>query len=580
MIVRCKPDGDISDCTPPPFNVRTRVHENGGSCYVVSRGTLWFSNFEDQKLYRQDPGAAPQPITQERNLRYADGALDPQRGRLLCVREDHTRPDQPVNSIVSLDLEGNNAAHVLVDGHDFYAAPRLSPDGRWLAWLAWNHPNMPWDGTELRVGELDQSGVIIHRRLVAGGPQESIFQPDWSPDGVLYFVSDRSGWWNLYRQRDGHIEPLVPMQAEFGRPLWLLGSSTYAFESAGRPLCTWTERGCWRLGSLDTVSGRLEPIETPYTDIRYLRASPGRAVFVAGSPTEAPAVVQLDLSTRRIEVLRRSSSVAVDAGYLSPPEAIEFSTEGGRTAHAYYYRPRNQDFNGLSGERPPLLVISHGGPTSATVSTLRLEIQYWTSRGFPVLDVNYGGSTGFGRAYRERLSGRWGIVDVDDCVNGARYLAEKGEVDARRLAIRGGSAGGYTTLAALTFRNTFSAGASHYGVSDLEALAKDTHKFESCYLDRLIGPYPERRDLYRDRSPIHFADRLSCPLILFQGLEDRGVPPSQAGQGRARGLRAFRRRAARFSPGREHQAGPGRRAVFLLAGVRLPAGQVRGAGDD
>jgi len=387
---------------------------------------------------------------------------------------------------------------------------------------------MPWDGTELWVGELKADGSLGPSECVAGAVDESIFQPQWSPDGVLYFVSDRTGWWNLYRWRDGRIKPLCEMAAEFGRPQWVFGMSTYAFESANCVICTYTQQGAWRLASLDTATQKLELIETPYTEIEGLRAASGRVVFAAGSPTEAASIVQLDLATRQIEVLRRSSGTVVDAGYVSMPQAIEFPTEGGLTAHAFFYAPQNCDYIAPCGERPPLLVRSHGGPTAATSTTLAWEIQYWTSRGIAVLDVNYGGSTGYGRAYRQRLNDQWGIVDVDDCVNATRYLVQRGEVDGKRLAIRGGSAGGYTTLCALTFRDVFQAGASYFGVSDLEALTKDTHKFESRYLDRLVGPYPRRRDLYQERSPIHFADRLSCPVILFQGLEDKVVPPSQA----------------------------------------------------
>jgi len=318
------------------------------------------------------------------------------------------------------------------------------------------------------------------------------------------------------------------MEAEFGVPQWLFGTSTYAFESDGCIVCAYNQQGTWHLACVDTVTGDLETIEIPYSQIADVRAARGRAVFRAGSPTKPVSIVQLDLATGHSEVLRRSSDVVVDAGYLSHPQPIEFPTEGGLTAHAFFYAPQNCDSVAPSGERPPLLVMSHGGPTGATSTTLNLGIQYWTSRGIAVLDVNYGGSTGYGRAYRQRLEGRWGLVDVDDCVNGARYLIERGHVDGDRLAIRGGSAGGYTTLSALTFRDIFRAGACYFGISDLEALTEDTHKFESRYLDRLIGPYPERRDLYQERSPIHFTHRLSCPMILFQGLEDRVVPPNQA----------------------------------------------------
>jgi dipeptidyl aminopeptidase/acylaminoacyl peptidase len=529
VIVRRTPDGRAMDVTPALFNARTRVHEYGGGAFAVSDGVVYFSNFADQRLYRHRPGDEPQPITPAVELRYADGVIDRRRHRLICVREDHTSAGrEAVNTIVGLNLDGSEGGEVLVSGHDFYSSPRLNADGSRLAWLAWNHPNLPWDGTELWVGELAADGSLGKTERVAGGADESIFQPEWSPDGVLHFISDRTGWWNLYRWRNGRIEPLCEMEAEFGQPQWVFGMSTYDFAAADRIICTYLERGLARLASLDTRARKLDPIETPYTRIEGLRAAPGRALFNAGSPTEPAAIVQLDLATRQIEVLRRSSEVAIDPGYISPPRAIEFPTEGGLTAHAFFYPPQNRDYAAPAGERPPLLVMSHGGPTAATMATLRLTVQYWTSRGIAVLDVNYGGSTGYGRAYRQRLNGQWGIVDVDDCVNGARYLVARGEADGNRLAITGGSAGGYTTLCALTFRDVFKAGASHYGVSDLEALDEDTHKFESRYSSSLIGPYPERRDLYRARSPIHFTERLSAPVIFFQGLEDKIVPPNQA----------------------------------------------------
>jgi len=528
VVVRHTPDGRVRDMNPPPFNARTRVHEYGGGAFAVGAGALYFSHFADQRLYRQVGETAPQPLTPAANLRYADGVVDQQRNRLICVREDHTVGGrEATNTLVSLSLTAGDG-QVLVSGGDFCSSPRLSPDGSHLAWLTWNHPHMPWDGTELWVGEFRADGSLGRTERVAGGVTESIFQPEWSPDGILHFVSDRTGWWNLYRWREGRVEPLCPMAAEFGRPQWVFDMSTYAFASPDHIICAYTERGTWHLASLDAEARRLDPIDTPYTDIWGLRVASEQVVFDAGSAAEPAAIVRLDLATRRIEVLHRSSSLAIDAGYLSVPQAIEFPTEQGLTAHALFYAPRNQDYTASPGERPPLLVKSHGGPTSAASTTLNLGIQYWTSRGIAVLDVNYGGSTGYGRAYRERLKGQWGIVDVDDCVNGARFLVERGMVDGNRLAITGGSAGGYTTLCALTFRDLFKAGASHYGISDLEALARDTHKFESRYEESLVGPYPERRDLYQARSPIHFTERLSCPLIVFQGLEDKVVPPNQA----------------------------------------------------
>jgi dipeptidyl aminopeptidase/acylaminoacyl peptidase len=397
-----------------------------------------------------------------------------------------------------------------------------------LAWLTWSHPNLPWDGTELWVARINDDGSLGGAELIAGGASESIFQPEWSPGGVLHFVSDRTGWWNLYRWRGGRVEHLYEAEAEFGAPQWGFRMSTYGFESGDRIICAYNDQGNWRLARLDCAARALEPVETPYTEISSLQVARGRAVFTGGSPTEALSVVGVDLATREVEVLRRSGSIEIDEGYLSIPQAIEYPTEGGLTAHAFFYPPQNRDYAAGPDERPPLMVISHGGPTGATTTTLKLTVQYWTSRGIGVLDVNYGGSTGYGRAYRERLNGNWGVVDVDDCVNGALYLVERGLADGDRLIIRGGSAGGYTTLAALTFRDVFKAGASYYGISDLEVLETDCHKFESRYNRSLIGPYPERQDLYKARSPIHFTDSLSCPIILFQGLEDKVVPPNQA----------------------------------------------------
>lgn len=544
VIVRRSADGTAIDVTPPGFNARTTVHEYGGGAYFVHEGTVYFSNFSDQRLYRQAAGEQPQPITKAEKMRYADGVIDRRRNLIYCVREDHTSGGRDaINTIVKIDLAGDPSEEVIVSGNDFYSSPRLSPDGHRLAWLTWNHPNLPWDGTELWVGALDLGGRIvtksntrgIPRKRIAGGNSESIFQPEWSPGGVLHFVSDRNGWWNLYRHLNGRfpddedtVESLSEMQAEFAAPQWVFRMSTYAFESEHRIICAFCERGNWQLASLDTATRNLEPIEVPYTEITSLRTVPGRAVFCGGSPTESMSISCFDFGTRAIKVLRKSSSVEVDEGYLSIPGQVEFPTERGLTAHAFFYPPANRNYEAPQGERPPLIVISHGGPTSASTTTLKLSIQYWTSRGFGVLDVNYGGSTGYGRAYRERLNGQWGVVDVDDCANGARYLVERGEADGERLIIRGGSAGGYTTLAALTFRDVFKAGASYYGISDLELLEQDCHKFESRYNYSLIGAYPEEQKLYKERSPIHYTDRLSCPIILFQGLEDKVVPPNQA----------------------------------------------------
>ena len=531
VIVKRSATGDAVDVTLPAFNARTRVHEYGGGDYLVRDGIVYFSNFSDQRLYRQEGLNAPEPLTAEANMRYADACFDHTRGRLICIREDHTREGaEPVNSITAVSLQpSDDCGTVLVEGNDFYSSPRLSPDATQLAWLTWNHPNMPWDGCELWVGEFGEDGKLASIRWVAGGAAESIFQPEWSPDGVLYFTSDRSGWWNLERiSADGGIERVYHAKGELGMPQWVFGMSSYAFAASDAIVCSHIEQGVSTLATLDVPSGKVTPIDCPYTDIQYMRASNGQVVFRGGSPTDVVSIVKYDLSTGRFEILRRSNEFEVYPQYFSVPRAIEFPTEGGLTAHGFFYPPQNPDFRAPENEKPPLIVKSHGGPTAAASTALSLSVQYWTSRGFAVLDVNYGGSTGYGRQYRERLNKKWGIVDVDDCVNGARHLAERGEVDPNRLIITGGSAGGYTTLCALTFRNTFKAGASHFGISDTELMARDTHKYESQYLTGLLGPYPERKDIYFDRSPINFPERLSCPVIFFQGLEDKVVPPNQA----------------------------------------------------
>jgi len=529
VLVKYASDGNRMDMTSSEFNIRTRVHEYGGGAYGIYKDTVYFSNFSDQHIYRQDQGKKPLPITNQPSFRYADYCFDPVRNLLFCIREDHSSAGNVLNALVKISCNGDDkGGEVIVSGDDFYSSPRISPDGRILAWLTWHHPNMPWDGTELWVGEVGADGVIGRTEQIAGGSSESIFQPEWSPDGMLYFVSDRTGWWNLYRRVNGSIESAYPLPAEFGEPQWVFGMSTFTFESKDRIICTYRQNGRSRLAALDTRTLSMEKIDTPYTDIRNPRAFSEGIVFIGGSPTESQSVVLYHPKTGKCDVLRHSGKMMVDAGYISIPKTIDYPTEGGQKAHGFYYPPGNPDYESPEDDKPPLLVFSHGGPTAAATDVLNLRIQYWTSRGIAVLNVNYGGSTGYGRPYRERLKGNWGIVDVNDCVNGARYLVDRGDVDGQRLAIAGGSAGGYTTLCALTFHDIFSAGVSSYGVADLETLAKDTHKFESRYLDGLIGPYPEQRQLYEERSPIHHVNLLSCPLILFQGLEDEIVPPDQA----------------------------------------------------
>jgi dipeptidyl aminopeptidase/acylaminoacyl peptidase len=521
-------DAGIRDRTPAGFNARTTVHEYGGGAYTVVDGAVYFSNFMDQLLYRCGDGGAPVKVTLNPDQRHADYIHDPWRRRVICVREDHGDSSrEAVNSLVAVSVKDGSSV-TLAGGNDFYSNPRLSPDGDRLAFLTWSHPNMPWDGCELWVAEVMRDGTLGGMKLVVGGPEESVVQPEWGPDGVLYFVSDRGGWWNLYRWREGAVEGVCPMEAEFGGPSWVFGLTYYGFDGSGSIVAVYSKDGFSHLARIDADGGSLEEMETPYTDISYLKVGDGCAVFVGGSYKTAPEVVRLDLNGGEARVLRRSDETVVDEGYLSTPEPVEYPTEGGLTAHAIYYPPTNRDYVPPDGELPPLMVKVHGGPTSAVTTTLNWGIQFWTSRGFALVDVNYGGSTGYGREYMRRLVGNWGVVDVDDSVNAAKYLVGEGLADPDRTAIRGGSAGGYTTLSTLAFRDYFRAGASYYGISDLEVFAGDTHKYESRYLFSLVGPYPERRDLYRDRSAINHLDGINVPMIVFQGLEDKVVPPNQA----------------------------------------------------
>ncbi len=541
-IMRHTPGGRVAEILPEPWNARSTAHEYGGGAMLAHGGIIYFSHFGDQQIYRFAPGKPPEAMTNEAGMRYADFIMEQRRNRLILVREDHSQPGkEPVNTLAALPLNGSGKTEVLVSGNDFYASPRLSPDGSQLAWLTWNHPNMPWDGTELWLAEVQSGGALKNHRCIAGRPAESIFQPEWSPQGTLYFVSDRntsagsalSGWWNLYRLQNGRVEPPLEMeaampQAEFGLPQWVFGMSTYAFASAERIICAYTKEGAWYLGSIDLPPKKLRTLEAPYTYITRVRANSKRAVFEAASPVQVSSLVEFDLGSGNFQVLRKSNPVEIDAGYISLPQSIRYPAADGSPVRAFFYQPHNKDYRAPESERPPLLVMIHGGPTAAADTGLKMKIQYWTSRGFAVLNVNYRGSTGYGRAYRELLNGKWGIADVEDCVYGAQYLAEKNLVDSKRLAITGGSAGGFTVLAALTFYNMFKAGASYYGISDLEALARDTHKFESRYTDRLIAPYPEKREIYAQRSPIHFIDRLASPAIFFQGMDDKVVPPDQS----------------------------------------------------
>jgi len=529
VIVHRSASGAIDDVGPDDFNARTRAHEYGGGAYVVRAGTVFAAHFTDQRLYRIDPEGVIVPITPDPEIpggvRFAD--LTVRGDWAIAVRETHHEDgSEPANDLVRLDLTGSSAPVPVASGHDFFAAPRLSPDGRLLAWLTWDHPDMPWDATTLWLALVSPDGEVGAARALAGGRGESILQPEWSPDGVLHFTSDRNGWWNLYRWTGEKVEPVHLEEAEFAVPHWVFGSRRFAFLGDGRLIAIPVTPTGDRLVVID--HGKPREVPTPFASFQSTLAVRGNRVFlVASGPDRATRVAGIDVDTGDIETLRAPEGPGIDPAYHSIPEHVVFDTPDG-PAYALFYPPVNPGYTGPPGEAPPIIVEIHGGPSSSTAARLDPEILFWTSRGIGILDVDYGGSTAAGRAYRNRLDGQWGVVDVRDCALAAAHLAATGKANPGRLLIHGGSAGGFTALLALALHDDFAAGASYYGVTDLEALAADTHKFESRYLDRLVGPYPERRDLYRDRSPITHVGRITAPVLLLQGLDDEVVPPSQA----------------------------------------------------
>ncbi len=527
VLCRRREDGEIADLTPPPFNVSSRVHEYGGGAYAVEQNTVVVSERADGSVWLIEGGAAPRRVETPEGCRYADFAFDLPRRRVLAVREDHRSrpPTDPKAAIVALPLDPAGAETILVEGPDFLSSPRLAPGGERLAWIAWDHPFMPWDGTRLFVAEVTKSGALEAPRLMAGATPEAIVQPEWSANGTLHFCSDRTGWWNLYALRGSVIEALAPVEAEIGGPHWVFRQRYYDFLADGGIVAAIVRDGI-RTAVL-IADRKIAPLGIGQVQGCPCPLGDGLA-YIATPPSAPPSVnIRQSVAGRAPLVVRRAAPAVLPQGTISLGEPVEFATRGG-PGYAFWYPPKNRDYTGPSGELPPLVVLPHGGPTSMTTNSFSLSIQWWTSCGFGVIDVNYGGSTGYGRAYRERLYGQWGVVDVEDCAAAASHLVERGLADAARLLIRGGSAGGFTTLVALTSLNLFRAGASFYGIGDLMLLAKDTHKFESRYLDRLIGPLPQARALYDERSPVHHIDRLTCPVIFFQGEDDETVPPNQA----------------------------------------------------
>ncbi len=534
VILRRRANGASETVTPEGFSVRSRVHEYGGGAFLVHRGEVYFTREGDQRLYRQVPGQTPAALTPEpeiaAGLRYADGVATPDGRWVICVREAHEADGTVANGLAAVATDGSGTVRPLAEGRDFYAFPRLDPEGRHLAFTCWNHPEMPWTGTELWLAELGPGPELVEPRPVAGGPGESIFQPAFAPAGSLHFVSDRSGWWNLYRWHDGRASALAPVERDLGAAQWGLGLSTYAFLGDGSIACLYYADGLHRLGRIPAGRAGLEDLEqfwTAFTPAQLRRFGDGLA-FIAGSPDEPPAVRTLEPGTGATETVRESTDLPLDPAGISRPEPITFASEAG-TAYALFYPPAHPELAGPDDEHPPLLTFVHGGPTAHAECQLKPAVQFWTSRGFAVVEVNYAGSTGFGRAYRERLWENWGVADVADCCAAARHLFEQGRADPGRAAIRGSSAGGLTVLGALAAPNgPYAAGASHYGVVDLETLRAATHKFESRYLDWLIGPWPQARQRYRDRSPVGWIDRVKGPVLILQGGWDRVVPPDQA----------------------------------------------------
>jgi dipeptidyl aminopeptidase/acylaminoacyl peptidase len=519
--------GAIGEITSLQSDVRTRTHEYGGGAFLCNADRRFYINNSDQQIYEVLEKGESKQITHQSTYRFADMILDQNRGLLFAVGEDHSDPQNIENYLVNISLATGEMS-IIAEGHDFYSNPQLSPDGKQLLFLIWDHPNMPWDGTQLMLANLKEDGSFHSVQGIAGGKQESIFQPLWDPDGSIYFISDRNGWWNIYHYSETQTTCVLEKEAEFGLPQWVFGMSKYTVLNSGDLVAAYSDMTGSHLTRIDVNSRTSKEIKTAFSSIDQVRGSKNLIAFIGHTDSQPGEVVAMDLDANSTHPIQRAAETDIDETYISRAQHISFETAPGELTHAWYYPPKNPNYTAPEENLPPLIVLSHGGPTGNSSGAFSLAIQYWTTRGFAIVDVNYSGSTGYGRIYRERLRGEWGIRDVHDCAAAANHLANEGLADHERLIIKGGSAGGYTTLAALTFMDVFKAGASYYGVGDLTLLARDTHKFESRYLDSMVGPYPEGKQLYIDRSPLNFADQLDCPVIFMQGLDDPVVPPNQA----------------------------------------------------
>ena len=526
VIVKMDAEGNVSDILPKGYSARTRVHEYGSGAYNVWNGVVYFSNHSDQKLYRFKPGNKPEALTED-GYRYADFIMDKGRNQLISVQEDHTQNGEPVNTLVSIKLDGNHHIETLFSGTDFVSAPRLNLTGDKLVWITWDHPNMHWDDAKLWMGRITNNGQLKDIEAIVSRESLSAQEPRWSDDGKLYYIADPDNWWNFQRYEDGKSQAVHAIEKEFGRSGGL-GASSYAFISNHEVIAKYEQDGASHLAIVNMQTGDLKDISMPYINIAKVYSDGKRIVVLGTKTTQVVEIAEYIPNTGSFITINSAQEPLVDQEYISEPQPITFKNLKGEPTHAFYYSPKNPNFVAPENELPPLIVRLHGGPVSATTQSFSLANQYWTSRGFAIVDINYGGSTGYGRKYRERIRGQWGVVEIEDTLAAIDYLTEQGAADKERLLIRGGSAGGYSVLVALSQHDIFAAGANYYGVSDLEVLYRDTHKYESRFLDSLIGTYPEEIEIYKQRSPINQLDGFKSPLIVFQGLLDPVVPPNQS----------------------------------------------------